>query len=177
MATIAGKAGKYLPVLLFTSILTGCGLTQKLTDGTADLGKAVFYKQVKTLHLDIQAREGVNHNSSGIALSVVVRIYALKDKKAFASASYAMIAKNDQRALAGDILTQKDIRLQPGGSWSVNMPLKKDAEYIGLVAMFISPDTVRNNWRLVLSRDELDADKPQYIELKDQEISLIKDKK
>lgn len=54
---MAITAGKALAITLAT-LLTGCGLTQKVTDGTVAVTKSIFYRQVKTLHLDIQAREG-----------------------------------------------------------------------------------------------------------------------
>lgn len=61
---MAITAGKALAITLAT-LLTGCGLTQKVTDGTVAVTKSIFYRQVKTLHLDIQAREGVNNNAKG----------------------------------------------------------------------------------------------------------------
>lgn len=73
---MAITAGKALAITLAT-LLTGCGLTQKVTDGTVAVTKSIFYRQVKTLHLDIQAREGVNNNAKGASLATVVRIYQL----------------------------------------------------------------------------------------------------
>lgn len=84
---MAITAGKALAITLAT-LLTGCGLTQKVTDGTVAVTKSIFYRQVKTLHLDIQAREGVNNNAKGASLATVVRIYQLKERKAFDSTDY-----------------------------------------------------------------------------------------
>ena len=41
-------------------LLGGCGLTQKVVDGTASTAHAIFYKQVKTLHLDFTGRAAMN---------------------------------------------------------------------------------------------------------------------
>jgi hypothetical protein len=60
MAIIAGKFPLIALVASITPILAGCGLTQSVTDGTVAVTKSIFYKQVKTLHLDIRAREAVN---------------------------------------------------------------------------------------------------------------------
>ncbi|MXG37261.1 type VI secretion system lipoprotein TssJ, partial [Escherichia coli] len=57
MASTAGKFPLAALVAGITLILVGCGLTQKVTDGTVAVTKSIFYKQVKTLHLDIRARE------------------------------------------------------------------------------------------------------------------------
>jgi type VI secretion system protein VasD len=80
MAIIAGKFPLAALAAGITLILAGCGLT-KVTDGTVAVTKSIFYKQIKTLHLDIRAREAVNSNAGGVALSTVVRIYQLKTAK------------------------------------------------------------------------------------------------
>ena len=41
-------------------LLTGCGLTQKISDSTSSAVKSVFYKQVNVLHLDVTARAELN---------------------------------------------------------------------------------------------------------------------
>lgn len=74
MAIIAGKAGYGLIIALFSLSLSGCGLTQRVADGTVSATKSLFYRQIKTLHLDIRAREAINTSAAGIPLSVVVRI-------------------------------------------------------------------------------------------------------
>ena len=38
--------------LIACGLLTGCGLTQTVTDGTVSITKSIFYKKIKTLHLD-----------------------------------------------------------------------------------------------------------------------------
>ncbi|EMX8105366.1 type VI secretion system lipoprotein TssJ, partial [Escherichia coli] len=53
MAIIAGKAGYGLIIALFSLSLSGCGLTQRVADGTVSATKSLFYRQIKTLHLDI----------------------------------------------------------------------------------------------------------------------------
>ncbi|STM60733.1 putative type VI secretion protein [Escherichia coli] len=88
MAIIAGKAGYGLIIALFSLSLSGCGLTQRVADGTVSATKSLFYRQIKTLHLDIRAREAINTSAAGIPLSVVVRIYQLKDNRSFDSADY-----------------------------------------------------------------------------------------
>lgn len=69
MAITAGNTSATLLALCLAATLTGCGLTQKISDGTVAATKSIFYKQVKTLHMDIRAREGVNNNAKGASLS------------------------------------------------------------------------------------------------------------
>ncbi|WP_185080445.1 type VI secretion system lipoprotein TssJ, partial [Cronobacter malonaticus] len=96
---MANTAGKVVAVMLTMAVLAGCGLTQKVTDGTASVTRSLFFRQIKTLHLDIRAREGVNNNESGAALATVVRIYQLKDRKAFDSTDYPSLFAGDSQAI------------------------------------------------------------------------------
>jgi type VI secretion system protein VasD len=115
MAITAGKFPLVTLAVGITLMLAGCGLTQSVTDGTVAVTKSIFYKQVKILHLDIRAREAVNSNAGGVALSTVVRIYQLKDRKTFDSTDYPSLFKDDSQAVKADLVAEKDIRLQPGG--------------------------------------------------------------
>ncbi|HDP0319003.1 TPA: type VI secretion system lipoprotein TssJ [Salmonella enterica subsp. enterica serovar Concord] len=172
MAITAGKAGSGLAVMAFVLSLSGCGLTQKVTDGTVAVTKSIFYRQVKTLHLDIRAREAVNRNAGGVALSTVVRIYQLKDRKTFDNTDYPSLFKDDSQAIRADMVAEKDIRLQPGGAVMVDMPMEENAQYVAVTGMFMSPDQVNNTWRVVLSRDDLDPDKARVIEAGNNRLML-----
>lgn len=172
MAITAGKLPVAAMAAGITLMMAGCGLTQKVTDGTVAMTKSIFYKQVKTLHLDIRAREAVNHNAGGVALSTVVRIYQLRDRKTFDSTDYPSLFQADSQAIKADLLAEKDIRLQPGGAVMVDMPMEENAQYVALAGMFMSPDQVNNTWRIVLSRNELNADKARVIEAGNNQLTL-----
>lgn len=172
MAITAGKLTLVALATGITLILAGCGLTQKVTDGTVAVTKSIFYKQVKTLHLDIRAREAVNRNAGGVALSTIVRIYQLKDRKTFDTTDYPSLFKDDSQAIKADLVAEKDIRLQPGGAVMVDMPMEESAQYVAVAGMFISPDQVNNTWRVVLTRDDLDPDKARIIEAGNNRLTL-----
>lgn len=172
MAITAGKFPLAAMAAGITLILAGCGLTRSVTDGTVAVTKAIFYKQVKTLHLDILAREAVNSNDGGVALSTVVRIYQLKDRKSFDSTDYPSLFKADSQALKTDLVAEKDIRLQPGGAVAVDMPMEESAKFVAVAGLFMSPDQVNNSWRVVLSRDDLDPDKARVIEAGNNRLTL-----
>ncbi|MEX0529065.1 type VI secretion system lipoprotein TssJ [Raoultella terrigena] len=172
---MAITAGKFPLVTLAAGIslmLAGCGLTQKVTEGTVAVTKSIFYKQVKTLRLDIRAREAVNHNDGGVALSTVVRIYQLKARKTFDTTDYPSLFKADGQAIKADLVAEKDIRLQPGGAVMVDMPMEEEAEYVAVAGMFMSPDQANDTWRVVLSRDDLDPDKARVIEAGNNRLTL-----
>lgn len=172
MATIAGKYSAALLAMIFSTALAGCGLTQSVKDGAVSVTRSIFYKQVKTLHLDIRAREGVNNNAQGASLATVVRIYQLKDRKVFDDTDYPSLFAEDSQAIQGDWLAEKDIRLRPGESVAVDMPLEAATQYVAIAGMFMAPDLAGNSWRLVLTRDDLDADKPRVIEAGHNRLTL-----
>ncbi len=47
-----------------------------------------------------------------------------------------------------------------------------DAEFVTVVALFRTPDTQLNTWRLTLRRNDLDPDQPRVIELGDNRLTL-----
>ena len=155
------------------SLVTGCGLTQKVSEGTVSLTKSIFYKEIKTLHLDLSAREAANKNAQGIALSTVVRIYQLKDRKAFDSANYQSLFAQDSTVVKADLLAQKDVRVRPGESVAVDIPFENEAQYVAVAGMFISPDQSEDSWRVVFRREDLDPDKARVIELNSQALVLL----
>ncbi|MDC0692730.1 type VI secretion system lipoprotein TssJ [Klebsiella pasteurii] len=172
MATTAGNTTATLLAFILATALTGCGLTQTVKDGTVSVTKAIFYKQVKTLHLDIQAREGVNNNAKGTSLATVVRIYQLKDRKAFDSTDYPSLFADDSQAINADLLAEKDIRLRPGESVSLDMPMEEAAQFVAVAGMFMAPDQVNDTWRITLSRNDLDPDKARVIEVSNNRLTL-----
>lgn len=158
--------------LLVVLTLTGCGLTQKVSDGTTSVAKAIFYKQVKNLHLDLAARTALNPDEDGMSLATDVWVYQLKDRQAFDKADYAALQSGANTLLSADLLAEKDLWVRPGSTVSLNMPLDEKAQYVALVAQFRSPDARKNDWRLVLARADLDPDKPRVIELEGHSMVL-----
>lgn len=172
MATTAGKTTGILLAMSLGVALTGCGLTQSVKEGTVSVAKSIFYKQVKTLHLDIRAREGVNNNAKGASLATVVRIYQLKDRKVFDSTDYPSLFADDSQAIKADLVAEKDIRLRPGESIALDVPLEETAQYVAVAGMFMTPDQTNDTWRLVLTRDDLDPDRPRIIEASHNRLTL-----
>lgn len=172
MAITAGNTAMTLLALTLATALSGCGLTQTVKDGTISVTKSIFYKQVKILHLDIQARSGMNNNAKGTSLATVVRIYQLKDRKAFDSTDYPSLFADDSQALKADLVAEKDIRLRPGESVALDMPMDEKAQFVAVAGMFMSPDQTNDTWRIVLTRGDLDPDKPRIIEASNNRLTL-----
>ncbi|WP_387692198.1 hypothetical protein [Photorhabdus sp. RM71S] len=81
---------KTVPMIAaITLLLTGCGLTQTVADGTVSATQSLFHRQVKTVRLDFTPRAAVNTDSGeSVALSVpaLVRVYQLRDNQALEKA-------------------------------------------------------------------------------------------
>lgn len=175
MAAIIFKSGIHhvtLPLLLATA-LSGCGLTQSVSDGTVSMTKSIFYKTIKTLHLDFSARSAVNADDQNMPLATVIRVYQLKERKAFDRADYQTLLANANEALKGDLLAERDITVMPGGAFSLDMPMDNEAKYVAIVGLFRSPDIQGNTWRVVIERDALDPDDARRIQLGSGSLRLL----
>ena len=56
--------GKTLLLATLATLLAGCGMTQSVAQSTASTARAIFYKQVTTLHLDLSARTAINRDQA-----------------------------------------------------------------------------------------------------------------
>ncbi|UTL93258.1 type VI secretion system lipoprotein TssJ [Pseudomonas fluorescens] len=157
------------------AVLAGCGLAQKVADGTASAADAIFYKQVKMLHLDLSGRLAINTAAgemSGLSVPVLVRVYQLKDNKALENATYDDLLSQGERVLRDDLLDERVVVIKPGEAAQLSTPLQGDARYVAVVALFRSPDVIENTWRVVLQRDDLEPDQARVLELGDNRLTL-----
>jgi type VI secretion system protein VasD len=155
--------------------LGGCGLAQTVADGTTSTAKAIFYKQVKTLHLDFSARTALNtdtQNMNDLSVATLVRVYQLRDSKALEQASYDALLADDDHLLVGALLDKRAVVVRPEEGAQLNVPLDKDAQFVTVVALFRSPDTQLHTWRLTLTRDDLDPDRARLIEVGGNRLTL-----
>ncbi|MFK8257999.1 type VI secretion system lipoprotein TssJ [Erwinia sp. AnSW2-5] len=174
------KSARWLLPLLTLS-LTGCGLTQSVSDGTRSAVSSIFYKKIKVLHLDFTAREALNtdtRENHAIPQSVVIRVYQLKDRKVFDKLVYQQVASDADTLLGDDLLASRDVVLSPGGAVNLNMPMEENAAFVAVVGLFRQPDLTKDNWRQVLEREALDQNKPRLLEAGDNSLALqpLKDK-
>ncbi|MGX7901847.1 type VI secretion system lipoprotein TssJ, partial [Klebsiella pneumoniae] len=104
------KTACLLPLLALC--LSGCGLTQRVSEGTKSAFNAVFYKKINTLHLDFTAREALNtdaRENHSLSEPVVVRIYQLKDRQTFDRLVYQQLLEEGDILLAADLLASRDV--------------------------------------------------------------------
>lgn len=166
------KSACWLPALLAFS-LTGCGVTQGITDGTKSAFNAVFYKKIKVLHLDFTAREALNtdsRESNSLSEPVVIRVWQLKDRKTFDKTVYQQLLRDGDTILKADLLATRDVVVKPGGDANLDMPMEEDAQFVAVAGLFRHPDRV--TWKLVIGREDLDPDKPRILEAGNNHLTL-----
>lgn len=174
MLTTAWKTKYWLPVLAL--LLSGCGLTQSVSDATVSATKSIFYKQIKTLHLDFTGREALNtdaHEENSDSEPVMVRIYQLRDNKTFNKSVYEQLVNDGEDTLKDDLLASRSVVVKPGLSASLDAPMDKEAKFVAVVALFRHPDVAKDHWRVTLNREELDPDKPRSFELGNNSLTLL----
>lgn len=104
----------------------------------------------RKITLRLHAGDILNTDSKGQSLSIVARIYKLKDRTAFESAPYADFqelkpAKTPE--FAADVADVKEVILTPGKQYDVVETVGIDAPYFAIVALFRAP--AERRWRFV----------------------------
>lgn len=151
------------------AVLGGCGAWQAVSDTSTSSFRAVFYKQVKVLNVDLVARASVNPDEGQRPCSVAVRVYQLGDRRAFDAASYDDLLRNDRTILAQDLQDTVAAVVNPGASASLSQPMKDGTRYVAVVAFYRDPPQ-DGAWRRVIAKNKLDADKPFTLELIDNRL-------
>ncbi|MBP0596736.1 type VI secretion system lipoprotein TssJ [Herbaspirillum sp. LeCh32-8] len=140
--------------LLLSTLITGCSTIQTLSDATTNAYRTVFSKKQEMLTIGIVTDNTANPDRQGRALSVVTRIYQLRDRQAFDQADYATLLKSDRTALAYDALSADTQTVSPNTGTRLSMPLSQATQYVGVVAFFRITDK-DDAWKLVVDRKTL----------------------
>lgn len=104
----------------------------------------------KKVTLRLHAGEILNTDSTGRPLSVVTRIYKLKDTAAFTQATYesfrdAVGSKN--ASIEQDVVESREVVLKPGQHYEVIETVTPNVTHLAVVALFRAPSETR--WRFV----------------------------
>ncbi len=163
--------GNFL-TLLMPLLLSGCGLTHSVTQGTASVAHAVFYRSVETLHLQFDPRAAFNQDDEKVTMPATLRVYQLTERTAFDAADYQTLLTQPEETLKASQLAEKTVRIIPNETVTFDMPMDKKAQFVAIVGLFRTPDRVSNSWRLVIPRDALDPDDPRIIEVSNSTLML-----
>jgi type VI secretion system protein VasD len=102
-----------------------------------------------------------------------VQVYQLKDRQKVDAADYQKLLRDADNTLKEDIVASKSLLVMPKGSVTLNMPMSEEAKFVAVVGLFNRPDIKNNTWKLVLSRDDLDPDKPRTIQINSTGLTLL----
>jgi type VI secretion system protein VasD len=100
------------------------------------------------VRIELEAAPNVNPDPSGQALSVVVRVYQLKDEGRFDAADYNALWKSDKETLSDDFLDVQERIVQPGMQETLEIKPNPMAAYLGFVALFRNPSG--DTWRRII---------------------------
>ena len=117
----------------------------------------------KTVSLRVDTANNLNSDAQGSALSVVLRIYKLKDATAFRQASSDKLADaGTAKSLLGqDLLESREELLIPGQHYQFAEKVDAQKGYFALAIFFRKPNPER--WKLVIANADLKADEPIVI--------------
>lgn len=121
----------------------------------------------------------INRDVAGQPLSVVVRLYQLKQAKEFSALTFDLATSNRTDAeLFGDSLIQRsELLLVPGTTHISSQGISPDAKFLGVVAFFRKPDT--HYWRYLIDANQVRSKGLSfqaldcYLQLKDTVVTNI----
>lgn len=108
-------------------------------------------KPPRTVQIQFKAAQHLNTDSAGRALSLVTKIYKLKQTAAFDQAPYDTFldAEKEKSLLGADLLEVKEVVLIPGQQFIVSEKVSREAYYLGVVSLFRAPYS--SYWRATFS--------------------------
>ncbi|RDS80882.1 type VI secretion system lipoprotein TssJ [Dyella monticola] len=137
---------------IVATLLTGCGAWQTVKDTSSHTAQAIFIAKVKQMNLVVEGRAGLNHDERGASLPVAIRVYQLKDDKAFNAATYTQLLSPADSVLKSDVVNQTDIVLGPKMTVTLNKPMADDAHYVCIVGFFRDPSGT--GWKQVIPKSQ-----------------------
>jgi type VI secretion system protein VasD len=99
----------------------------------------------------LHAGDVLNTTVDGRSLSIVARLYKLRDRTAFEQATYDMLQEGQRSGPPGewmrDVVETKEIVLTPGQKFEAVETIPLEAPYVAVVALFRAPAPQR--WRFI----------------------------
>jgi type VI secretion system protein VasD len=156
-----GRRARPLAACVLAVILAGCGSTppgEGLVDKTLGLiglqkiesppapAMASVSAQAPTpikVPLRIHASQDLNGDGAKRPLSLVLKVYKLKEYEEFMRAPYDAFSQGTFKN--EEVVSSRELLLLPGQRYEVEELMPKGAKYLGVVALFKSPEMSR--WR------------------------------
>lgn len=100
----------------------------------------------------------LNRDINGKSLSVVVRVYQLRDAQEFSKLTFDTLASGRPESdfLGNALLDKTDVVIIPGGSYENSQKLLDETKFVGIVAFFRKPDPYY--WRQLADAETVRSD-------------------
>jgi type VI secretion system protein VasD len=152
--------------VFFSFLIVGCSTASKVADfalETVGLKKPEvpelpeIQKPPRNVALKLHAGNNLNAGGTDKPLSLVARVYKLKQTGAFYAAPYdAFLSADKEKTVLGDDLVEvREINLVPGQLYQVTEKVSRDTGFVGVVTLFRSPAPQR--WRAAFSAQDAEA--------------------
>lgn len=99
------------------------------------------------LKIKFNTSSNLNPDEQNRSLPVEVVIYQLRDDQVFRQATFQELWQEDRATLANNILSRREINIIPGNKTQITLDRKKEAAFIGVVAIFRNPHG--GSWRSI----------------------------
>lgn len=128
-------------------------LTQRIFTAAALVMLTACASGPKKFTVKSEADGNLNRDTGGKSLSVVVRVYQLRDVKEFQKLTFDTLASGrpESELLGNELLSVSDLILVPGTEISATEPLADNAKHVGIVAFFRKPDS--HYWRYLFDAE------------------------
>lgn len=128
-------------------------LTKQILTTAALIMLAACTSGPKKFTVKSEADANLNRDTGGKSLSVVVRVYQLRDAKEFQKLTFDTLASGrpESELLGNELLSMSDLILVPGTETSAAEPLVDNAKHVGIVAFFRKPDS--HYWRYLFDAE------------------------
>ncbi|MDI2091866.1 type VI secretion system lipoprotein TssJ [Commensalibacter oyaizuii] len=167
---------KLLGISICLLVLSGCGSSKKDVQ-QASVNEPEKAHHIKELYLQFNTDKNLNPDQDNQPLSVMVRIYQIKDNQAFLQTNYKDLLKEKNDVVKQNTLSRYDIILKPNEKILLHRSLEKETIYIVIVAFFRKPDLEKNNWKAIIRRDYLIKKKPRIVDVNANNLSVKPTKK
>ena len=111
-------------------------------------------KPPRNVPLKMYAGTNLNAGDTRQAVSLVTRIYKLRDVNTFRQAAYETFLSpaREKETLGADLIDVREVLLIPGQRYEVTEKVGREAGFIGVVALFATP--ARERWKYAFAAED-----------------------
>jgi type VI secretion system protein VasD len=142
-------------------LLTGCSTVQLAADKVGGMALSALGISVpekpdvplppRLVSIQLNAAQDLNAGDDGKGLSVIFRLYKLKNQNTFLSAPYSTFGnpEKEKETMGDDLVEARELTISPGQIIKLKEMVPREAEYIGMVTLFRAPSPQR--WRFAFA--------------------------